>query len=144
MRTALQGLEGAQEHHWDVASWRARIVTKWGYNGSMSRSAPRREDASASGSGSGAGSGRPRSGAATSRDRPILFKTSFRNTIYHVMRDRDGWKYTEADMEWDFHWAEREWMFEVFDHSASRAWTRVQRNRLTSPAPRAQRPRSPP
>ena len=37
----------------------------------------------------------------------IRFKTSFRNTVYDVMKKR-GWKYTDSDLDWDFHWAERE------------------------------------
>jgi hypothetical protein len=35
---------------------------------------------------------------------PFRFKTSLRNTVYQVMRDR-GWKETENDTDWDFFWA---------------------------------------
>ena len=49
------------------------------------------------------------------RRRPtIKFRTSFANTIYDVMTAR-GWKETDSDTDWDFHWAEREWVYEVFD-----------------------------
>lgn len=54
----------------------------------------------------------------------IRFKTSFRNTIYEVMKRR-GWKQTDSEMDWDFHWAEREWMFEVFDYAHLESWQRV-------------------
>jgi tubulin polyglutamylase TTLL9 len=35
---------------------------------------------------------------------PFRFKTSLRNTVYQVMRDR-GWKETENENDWDFFWA---------------------------------------
>jgi len=54
----------------------------------------------------------------------IRFKTSFRNTIYDVMLGR-GWKSTDSDMDWDLHWAERDWMFEVFDSAHLEQWQRV-------------------
>ena len=25
-----------------------------------------------------------------------------------------GWKYTDSDMDWDVHWAERDWYVEYF------------------------------
>ena len=44
---------------------------------------------------------------------PITFRTSFRNVVYEVLRGR-GWKETEG-MDWDFHWAEKEWVTEFMD-----------------------------
>lgn len=48
------------------------------------------------------------------RRRPVRFRTSFSNTIYEVLVAR-GWKETDHETEWDVHWAEREWVYEVFD-----------------------------
>eukprot|EP00993_Chasmostoma_nieuportense_P001140 NODE_2046_length_1294_cov_74.487575_g1947_i0.p1 GENE.NODE_2046_length_1294_cov_74.487575_g1947_i0~~NODE_2046_length_1294_cov_74.487575_g1947_i0.p1 ORF type:complete len:427 (+),score=108.29 NODE_2046_length_1294_cov_74.487575_g1947_i0:26-1282(+) len=46
----------------------------------------------------------------------IKFRTTLYNVIYDVMLSR-GWKETEDDdMDWDFHWADKQWMCEVFDH----------------------------
>ena len=60
-----------------------------------------------------------------SKNGPVIrFKTSFRNTVYDVMKKR-GWKFTESDLDWDIHWAEREWMFEYFDHVHLENWQRV-------------------
>ena len=36
-----------------------------------------------------------------------------------------GWKYTDSDLDWDVHWADREWMFEYFDHVHLENWQRV-------------------
>ena len=44
---------------------------------------------------------------------PHAFRTSFRNVIYDVLKAR-GWKETEG-MDWDFHWAEKEWVTEFMD-----------------------------
>ena len=61
----------------------------------------------------------------SSKNGPVIrFKTSFRNTVYDVMKKR-GWKFTESDLDWDIHWAEREWMFEFFDHVHLENWQRV-------------------
>ena len=43
----------------------------------------------------------------------VRFKTSFRNTIFDVMRSR-GWK--ESDGDWDIYWADREIIYELFDN----------------------------
>eukprot|EP00906_Rhabdomonas_costata_P035348 RCo049660 len=45
---------------------------------------------------------------------PIKFRTTLYNVIFDVMKAR-GWKETEDD-DWDFHWADKQWMCEVFDH----------------------------
>ncbi|ETV94587.1 hypothetical protein, variant 1 [Aphanomyces invadans] len=42
----------------------------------------------------------------------IRFKTTFRNTIFDAMLRR-GWK--ESDTEWDFYWADREFIYDVLD-----------------------------
>ncbi|KAJ1459998.1 tubulin-tyrosine ligase family-domain-containing protein [Pelagophyceae sp. CCMP2097] len=46
--------------------------------------------------------------------RPVKFRTSFSNTIYDVLCSRN-WKETDSETDWDLHWAEREWVYEVFD-----------------------------
>ena len=46
--------------------------------------------------------------------RAVKFRTSFSNTIYDVMSSR-AWKETDSETDWDLHWAEREWVYEVFD-----------------------------
>ncbi|KAJ3326084.1 putative tubulin polyglutamylase ttll9 [Blyttiomyces sp. JEL0837] len=45
----------------------------------------------------------------------IKFKTSLRNTVFDVMKDR-GWKETDGDNDWDFFWADVHWVHETFDH----------------------------
>ncbi|KAJ3216340.1 putative tubulin polyglutamylase ttll9 [Clydaea vesicula] len=45
----------------------------------------------------------------------IKFRTSLRNTVYQVMKDR-GWKETDSDLDWDFFWADVHWVHETFDH----------------------------
>jgi len=45
----------------------------------------------------------------------IKFRTSFGNAIYDVMHARQNWRETESDGDWDVHWAEREWTYEIFD-----------------------------
>ena len=46
--------------------------------------------------------------------RSVRIRTSFSNTIYDVMTSRN-WKETDSETDWDVHWAEREWVYEVFD-----------------------------
>jgi len=43
----------------------------------------------------------------------IKFKTSFRNTIYDTMLRR-GWKETNEN-DWDFYWADREYIYDLLD-----------------------------
>jgi hypothetical protein len=63
--------------------------------------------------------------ASTQAVEPVIrFKTAFHNTVYDTMVQR-GWKQTDSEMDWDFHWAEREWMFEVFDYAHLESWQRV-------------------
>lgn len=44
----------------------------------------------------------------------IKFRTSLRNTILDVLLER-GWKETDSDTEWDFNWADKDWIREVYD-----------------------------
>lgn len=36
-----------------------------------------------------------------------------------------GWKETESEDEWDMHWADREWVYEVFDNGHLMPWQRL-------------------
>ena len=36
-----------------------------------------------------------------------------------------GWKETDAELDWDIHWADREWVYEVFDTVHLENWQRV-------------------
>lgn len=45
----------------------------------------------------------------------IRFRTSLRNTILDVLRSR-GWKETDSETEWDFHWADVGWIRDVAPH----------------------------
>lgn len=45
----------------------------------------------------------------------LRFRTSLRNTVLDVMRSR-GWKETDSETDWDFHWADVGWIREVLDH----------------------------
>jgi tubulin polyglutamylase TTLL9 len=45
----------------------------------------------------------------------IRFRTTLRNTVLDVMRSR-GWKETDSETDWDFHWADVGWIREVMDH----------------------------
>ncbi|TYZ59530.1 hypothetical protein PybrP1_003448 [[Pythium] brassicae (nom. inval.)] len=78
-------------------------------------SGDRREGARAAGSGGGASSAS--AGGAKSAKAAISavlkFKTNFRNTIYDTLLRR-GWKET-SDSDWDFYWADREYIYELLD-----------------------------
>jgi len=45
----------------------------------------------------------------------LRFKTSFHNTIYDVFKAR-GYKETDAELDWDIYWCEKEWIHEHLDH----------------------------
>eukprot|EP01061_Rhynchopus_euleeides_P026186 TRINITY_DN42869_c0_g1_i1.p1 TRINITY_DN42869_c0_g1~~TRINITY_DN42869_c0_g1_i1.p1 ORF type:complete len:422 (+),score=170.28 TRINITY_DN42869_c0_g1_i1:105-1370(+) len=45
----------------------------------------------------------------------IKFRSHLHNTVYDVCKSR-GWKETDSDLEWDFHWADVQWVRDVFDH----------------------------
>ena len=55
----------------------------------------------------------------------VRFKTGFRNTILDVMRRRPGWKESTSDMDWDFHWADREWIYDNYHYIHLEHWQRM-------------------
>ena len=55
----------------------------------------------------------------------IRFKTVFRNTILDVMRRRPGWKESTSDMDWDFHWSDREWIYDNYHYIHLEHWQRM-------------------
>jgi len=59
-----------------------------------------------------------------SRSRTVKFRTSFSNTIYDVMCAK-GWEETDSETDWDFHWSERDWVFEIFDSMHLENWQRL-------------------
>mmetsp|Transcript_12148 Transcript_12148/g.18348 ORF Transcript_12148/g.18348 Transcript_12148/m.18348 type:complete len:420 (-) Transcript_12148:183-1442(-) len=70
----------------------------------------------------GHGSDRPtaRRGAGS----VIKFFTSFSNTIYDVLASR-GWQEVDGDEDWDFVWADREWVYSAFDRMHLEQWQRL-------------------
>lgn len=54
----------------------------------------------------------------------VKFRCSFHNTIYDVLKAR-GFKETDADLDWDLFWCDKEWIHEVFDHIHLQAHQRV-------------------
>jgi len=46
----------------------------------------------------------------------VLFRTSFRNVVYEVLRMRPGWEETDSDTDWDFNWADIGWIRDFYDH----------------------------
>eukprot|EP00002_Diphylleia_rotans_P015010 TRINITY_DN2908_c0_g1_i4.p1 TRINITY_DN2908_c0_g1~~TRINITY_DN2908_c0_g1_i4.p1 ORF type:complete len:314 (-),score=62.89 TRINITY_DN2908_c0_g1_i4:652-1593(-) len=44
----------------------------------------------------------------------MRFRCSMKNTILDVLNSR-GWKETDSDHDWDFNWAEKEWIRDFFD-----------------------------
>jgi len=45
----------------------------------------------------------------------VRFRCSFHNTIYDVLKGR-GFKETDAELDWDFFWCDKEWIHDTFDH----------------------------
>ena len=45
----------------------------------------------------------------------IKFRSYLHNTVFDVCKSR-GWRETDADLDWDLHWADLQWMRDVFDH----------------------------
>jgi len=45
----------------------------------------------------------------------VKFRCSFHNTIYDVLKAR-GFRETDAELDWDLFWCDKEWIHEVFDH----------------------------
>lgn len=56
--------------------------------------------------------------------RDVRFKCAFHNTIYDVLKAR-GFKETDADLEWDFFWCDKQWIHDTFDHVHLRPQQRV-------------------
>eukprot|EP00927_Polykrikos_kofoidii_P074103 TRINITY_DN70067_c0_g1_i1.p1 TRINITY_DN70067_c0_g1~~TRINITY_DN70067_c0_g1_i1.p1 ORF type:complete len:513 (-),score=66.54 TRINITY_DN70067_c0_g1_i1:140-1588(-) len=56
--------------------------------------------------------------------RDVKFKCSFHNTIYDVLKAR-GFKETDAELDWDLFWCDKEWIHEVFDHIHLQSHQRV-------------------
>ncbi|CAD7932003.1 unnamed protein product [Amoebophrya sp. A120] len=56
--------------------------------------------------------------------REIRFKTSFHNTVLDVLRSR-GYKETDAELEWDIHWCDREWIHDNLDYVHLQPFQRV-------------------
>lgn len=97
------------------ASREAEYAAASGAGGRRPRSGPSVTAARRNGAGSGlkatgasAGGDEDRNGEA--EPRVIVFKTGFRNTIYHVMRERPNWRATDAELDWDIRaWAGHGW-----------------------------------
>jgi len=47
--------------------------------------------------------------------RDVRFKCAFHNTVYDVLKAR-GFKETDAELDWDIFWCDKEWIHEVFDY----------------------------
>jgi len=45
----------------------------------------------------------------------VRFRCSFHNTVFDVLKAR-GFKETDAELDWDLFWCDKEWIHEVFDH----------------------------
>lgn len=54
----------------------------------------------------------------------IKFKCSFHNTVYDVLKAR-GFRETDAELDWDIFWCDKEWIHDVFDHIHLQAHQRV-------------------
>eukprot|EP01033_Poteriospumella_lacustris_P014728 gene14729-10536_t len=69
-----------------------------------------------------------KSGGASSgvrgRGQVIRYYTTFTNTIADVLAAR-GWKEVGEDEEWDFVWADREWIYSAFDRMHLESWQRL-------------------
>lgn len=61
----------------------------------------------------GKSKGGPAGGGNGSSNSVLRFKTTFRNTIYDTLLRR-GWKET-SDSDWDFYWADREYIYDLLD-----------------------------
>mmetsp|Transcript_8330 Transcript_8330/g.8494 ORF Transcript_8330/g.8494 Transcript_8330/m.8494 type:complete len:425 (-) Transcript_8330:208-1482(-) len=54
----------------------------------------------------------------------VKYYCTFTNTIYDVLSSR-GWKQVESESEWDFVWADREWVYSAFDKMHLETWQRL-------------------
>ena len=68
--------------------------------------------------------------------RQIKFRCSFSNTIYDVLCAK-GWVETTNENDWDIQWADREWVYEVFDQMHLEGHQRL--NHFRSEEQRAER-----
>lgn len=57
-------------------------------------------------------------------DGPIRFRSNFNNTILDVMKGR-GWVQTDSEIEWDFQWAERDWVYADIDTMHLEPWQKL-------------------
>eukprot|EP01138_Halocafeteria_seosinensis_P016261 gb/GECG01016591.1/.p1 GENE.gb/GECG01016591.1/~~gb/GECG01016591.1/.p1 ORF type:complete len:475 (+),score=56.37 gb/GECG01016591.1/:1-1425(+) len=46
----------------------------------------------------------------------VLYRASFHNAVWDVMRKKAGWKETTSNVDWDFNWADVGWIREHFDN----------------------------
>ena len=67
----------------------------------------------------GGGAGRRASGSSV-----IKYYCSFSNTIADVLASR-GWRKVDEDADWDFVWADREWIYAAFDRMHLEQWQRL-------------------
>jgi len=58
------------------------------------------------------------------KQKDIRFKTSFHNTVLDVLRSR-GYKETDAELDWDLYWCDKEWIHENLDHIHLQPFQRV-------------------
>jgi tubulin polyglutamylase TTLL9 len=56
--------------------------------------------------------------------RQLKYFTTFTNTIADVLANR-GWRQVGSDEEWDFVWADREWIYAAFDGMRLENWQRL-------------------
>lgn len=95
------------------AAKEAEYAASGGASGRRPRSGPgvtagRRNGASFGPKALGAGASGDEDRGAEAEPRVVVFKTGFRNTIYHVMRERPNWRATDAELDWDIRaWAGR-------------------------------------
>eukprot|EP01038_Epipyxis_sp_PR26KG_P007644 gene7644-10404_t len=54
----------------------------------------------------------------------IRYYCSFQNTIADVLAAR-GWKEVDENEQWDFVWADREWIYAAFDKMHLESWQRI-------------------
>lgn len=60
----------------------------------------------------------------TSSEPTIRYYTNFTNTIYDVLASR-GWRQVEEGEDFDFVWADREWVYSAFDRIRLETWQRL-------------------
>lgn len=63
-------------------------------------------------------------GKARLKGSAIRYVCTFQNTIADVLASR-GWREVDDDMEFDFVWADREWIYAAFDRMHLEPWQRL-------------------